>query len=207
MKEKIDLVQIDAPLYQLQNRPAIVQIPPMKFLKIFGFGGYLSEEFFLDLKFLYHLAIQMKLVKLLENCPKDYYDFRLMPIEVVTPHFYVADNYYEILIRQPDFMTQELFFSMMEKMEERLPQLFQDGRKHRVHLIEEEEGRCIQLIHFAHHCPQKTLEKIELFLELKKLKGNLRQTGYCHQIFFHDLRKAAKGTFPILMRFPFQEDS
>lgn len=47
MKEKIDFVQLDATLYHLQNRPFILEVPRMKFLKISGFGTSLSTAFFL----------------------------------------------------------------------------------------------------------------------------------------------------------------
>lgn len=106
-----------------------------------------------------------------------------MPIEVITPLPFMKEKYYEILIRQPDFMTVDLFLEMLQHMKMRQPRLYTSDCQQRVAFIEEKEGPCIQLAHLVHHCPQKTDQKVKKYLKLHGDHYEIKKPSYCHQIF------------------------
>lgn len=105
-------------LYLPKSKPTIINIEPLKYITIEYQGNPNDEEFSLVMEAIYGLSYAVKMKsKKLEN----YYEYTVFPLEGIwdlvdyTKNSSDKDNYQaKIMIRQPDFLDEELFEAYKE---------------------------------------------------------------------------------------------
>lgn len=113
---KLDYKKTYKELYLPKKSPVIVTVPPINFVMIDGEGNPNGEEFALATGALYSFSYGVKMSYKSKDVPIGYYDYVVFPLEGVwdlidkTLSPTDKNNFkYKIMIRQPDFLTTDLF--------------------------------------------------------------------------------------------------
>jgi hypothetical protein len=137
-------------LYLPQSIPTIIDVPSMSFAIIDGEGDPNNEEFALATAALYSFSYAVKMSYKSKEIPKGFYDYTVFPLEgiwdLVDKNKSNTDksNFaYSIMIRQPDFLTNELFDRFVTETKKKKPNAYLD--KIRYETIT--EGLCCQMLH------------------------------------------------------------
>lgn len=107
----------DKELYLPKKNPVIIEIPEQKFIMLKGSGDPNSKEFIEAIGVLYSLAYAIKTMPKKGIVPEGYFDYTVFPLEGIWDKgekskgldvLIKEDLIYTIMIRQPDFVTQDL---------------------------------------------------------------------------------------------------
>ncbi|NKF06796.1 GyrI-like domain-containing protein [Clostridium gasigenes] len=116
--------------YIPKEKPALIDIPEFKFFMIKGKGNPNSEEFSEAIGVLYSLAYAIKMMPKNGYIPEGYFEYTVYPLEGIWDLTEVGkkqkilnkDEFiYKIMIRQPDFVTEELIVKAMEIVKKKKP--------------------------------------------------------------------------------------
>lgn len=142
----------DKKLYLPDENPAIVEVPEQKFIMIKGKGNPNDKEFSDAIGVLYSLAYAIKTMPKNGIEPEGYFDYTVFPLEALwdkteeskcSSTLIKEELIYIIMIRQPDFVTQDLLSKAIEIVKKKKPH----------NLIENVEfgiindGLCVQMLH------------------------------------------------------------
>ena len=124
--EKIDYKKTEKHLY-IPKQPAIVEVPEMVFFAVDGRRDpNTAPAYAAAMEILYGLSFTVKMSKMGGEEPEGYFEYVVPPLEGLwwtdDPAFdgrAPADKslfYWTSLIRQPDFVTEEVFSWALEKL-------------------------------------------------------------------------------------------
>ncbi|MEA4846374.1 MAG: GyrI-like domain-containing protein [Clostridiaceae bacterium] len=194
----------DKGLYLPKNRPEIVIVPSMRFFMLDGRGNPNNEDFAEAVGVLYSLAYAIKMMPRKGYTPEGYYDYSVFPLEGVwdlapeARELEVLDKdslIYTIMIRQPDFVTDETAQRAIEAVAKKSkhPLL----TKVRFGCIE--EGLCVQMLHIGSFDSEPaSFAVMEEFCEA----NGLRRLSKIHrEIYLSDARKTAPERLQTVLRF------
>ncbi|HSP47969.1 MAG TPA: GyrI-like domain-containing protein [Clostridiaceae bacterium] len=149
---KIDYKKNYRGIYFPKNVPTIVDIPEMSYITIEGAGNPGGEEFKKSVEVLYALSYAVKMSYKSDDVPEGYQEYTVFPLEGIwdlvdyTKPVTDKDNYkYKLMIRQPDFLTEELFNRFKAQVEKKKPQL----EVSRANLETITEGLSCQIMHIG----------------------------------------------------------
>ena len=118
-------------LYLPKNKPEVIDIPEFKFITIEGEGSPADSVFTDYIGALYSLAYTIKMMpKKMDRQPKGYFDFTVYPLEGVWDindkakanfkgRINKEDLVYKLMIRQPDFVSENFYSEMLEVAKKR----------------------------------------------------------------------------------------
>ena len=148
--EKLEYKKVYKELYLPKATPSIVAVPSINFAMIEGTGDPNGEEFGLTTAALYSFSYAVKMSYKSDNVPEGFYDYTVFPLEGEwdlvdkTIASTVKSNYkYKIMIRQPDFLTTDLFERFLLQVKKKKPNPYLD----KIQLVAMEEGLCCQMLH------------------------------------------------------------
>ena len=168
--DKIDYKRTEKHLY-LPKVPAIVDVPEMVFFAVDGKGDpNTSEDYAAAMELLYGLSFTVKMSKMGGETPEGYFEYVVPPLEGLwwteepgfdgRPPKDKADFRWTSLIRQPDFVTEEVFSWAKERLLKKKPAL--DLKKAR--FLRWREGVCAHVVHAGPYDDEPgTLDKLEAF--------------------------------------------
>ena len=169
-------------LYSVKQMPIIVNVPKQKFILVKGKGNPNESDFSDRISVLYSLAYAIKI--LFKNVMKnktdnEITDFTVYPLE----GFWKKVNgeeldknklEYTLLIKQPDFITQEIFTKAIENIKKKKPDALYDEISFR----KIEEGKSIQILHVGSYDDEpKSFEQMNEFAR----KLDLTRIGDSHK--------------------------
>jgi len=194
-------------IYLPKNIPELVTIPRFKYVSIYGEGNPNSSYFKEHIQALYSVAYAIKMsLKKRGDLPKNYIDWTVYPLEGVwdisekaKQHFTGQINkdelVFNLMIRQPEFITFEFFAEMLELTKNKKPQKLLEKLK----LQEIEEGPCVQMLHIgSYDTENETFKVMETYAEENNLK---RKSKIHREIYLSDFRKVAKDKLKTVLRF------
>lgn len=169
-------------LYGVKQTPVIVEVPKQKFILVKGKGNPNEVDFSDRISALYSLAYAIKM--LFKNAMKnktdnEITDFTVYPLEgfwkkANGEEIYKNKLEYTLMIKQPDFITQEIFTKALENIKKKKPDALYDEMSFR----EIEEGKSIQILHVGSYDEEpKSFEQMNEFAR----KLNLRRIGDFHK--------------------------
>ena len=169
-------------LYSVKQMPIIVNVPKQKFILVKGKGNPNEVDFSNRISALYSLAYAIKI--LFKNAMKnktdnEITDFTVYPLEGLWEKVNGAELdknklEYTLMIKQPDFITQEIFTKALENIKKKKPNALYDEMSIR----EIEEGKSIQILHVGSYDEEpKSFEQMNEFAR----KLNLRRIGDFHK--------------------------
>ena len=190
--------------YLPKSKPEVVDIKEFKFIQLSGEGNPNSEGFSEAIGVLYSLAYAIKMMPRNGIDIDGYYDYVVYPLEGLwdlkeeARGKEVLDKdklVYTLMIRQPDFVTEEVFNKAMEIVKKKKPHRLLDN----VNFESREEGKCVQMMHIgAFDDEAMTFEVMKKFCN----DNNLEIKTLVHrEIYISDFRKTATDKLKTVLRY------
>lgn len=200
--EKQDYKKVFKELYLPKEQPTIIDIPSINFAMIDGEGDPNSEAFSLATEALYSFSYAVKMSYKSSVVPEGFYDYTVFPLEGVWDLLDVSkgitdkNNFkYTIMIRQPDFLTKDLFERFVTETKKKKGNAFLDQIK----FGSITEGRCCQMLHVGSYDDEPaSFEKMEQFC---KENGYERLFKKHREIYLSDPRKTETSKLKTVLRF------
>jgi hypothetical protein len=194
----------DKVLYVPKNQPEVITIPPMKFFMLNGKGNPNNESFSEAVGVLYSLSYGIKMMPKKGTTPEGYFEYTVFPLEGVwdlaeeARGLEVLDKdslVYTIMIRQPDFVTDELAQSVIESTRLKKPHPLLEN----VQFGSIEDGLSVQMLHIGPYDTEtESFNKMEAFCK----DNDLRRVSKIHrEIYITDFRKTAPEKLKTVLRF------
>jgi hypothetical protein len=189
-------------LYLPKTIPSIVTVPSINFVMIEGQGDPNSEEFALKTAALYSFSYAVKMSYKSDNVPDGYYDYTVFPLEgewdLVDKSIASTDksNYkYKIMIRQPDFLTSDLFEKFLLQVKKKKPNPYLD----KIELVTISEGLCCQMLHVGSYDDEPASFEI---MDKYCVDNGYRRICLRHrEIYLSDPRKTEAHKLKTVLRF------
>lgn len=207
--EKLDYKKKFKELYQPKSVPSVIDVPQMKFIMVDGRGNPNDENsaYQSAIQTLYALSYAIKMIPKSGNTPTNYFEYVVPPLEGL---WWLADSgefdysskskfCWTSMIRQPEFVTEEVFGAVCEMTVKKKPQL--DFSKARLEAFT--EGLCVQCMHQGSFDEEPaTLEKMKAFMAEHGLQSDLSDTRPHHEIYLSDPRKVDIAKMKTVLRYP-----
>ena len=108
----------DKDMYLPKNKPKMIEVQKMKFFTLKGKGNPNNDAFKEIVKTLYTLAYAVRMMPKKGITPEGYYEYTVFPLEGIWDLDEIGRQLerldkdrlvYKLMIRQPDFVSEELF--------------------------------------------------------------------------------------------------
>jgi hypothetical protein len=200
--DKLDYKKEFKELYLPKNNPIVIDVPSMRFAIIDGEGDPNGEEFSLATAALYGFSYAVKMSYKSKEVPNGFYDYTVFPLEGVwdlvdkTKSISDKSNFaYSIMIRQPDFLTNELFERFIAETKKKKPNVYLDKIKYDTIA----EGLCCQMHHLGSYDDEPT--SFEIMRQFCIDNGYERSSLRHREIYLSDPRKIETGKLKTVLRF------
>lgn len=200
--EKVDYKKAYKDLYLPKKSPVIITVPAMNFVMLEGEGNPNGEEFARATAALYSITYAVKMSYKSDNIPSGYYDYTVFPLEGVwdlidktVSHTDKNNLKYNIMIRQPEFLTLELFERFLSETKRKKPNVSLD----KLEFGTISEGLCCQMLHIGSYDDEPaSFEMMEQFCK----HNGYRRTHLTHrEIYLSDPRKTKSEKLKTVLRF------
>lgn len=201
MAEKYEWKKAEKSYYNPGNVPQLVDIPAFKFFTLAGKGNP-NDAFFAEyIQCLFSLSYTLKMQWKKESG----FDYAVYPLEGVwslqTPTnqndgVLDKDNLlFNLMIRQPDFVTEEYAADIIEKVKAKKPHpLLEDVKFETI-----TDGLCVQMLHIGSYDSEPmSFAEMNTFA----LDNNLSRSSLVHrEIYLSDARKVQPEKLKTILRF------
>jgi hypothetical protein len=200
--DKLEYKKAYKELYLPKAIPSIVSVPSINFAIIEGEGDPNGEEFALKTAALYSFSYAVKMSYKSDNVPDGYYNYTVFPLEgewdLVDKSIASTDksNYkYKIMIRQPDFLTSDLFEKFLLQVKKKKPNPYLDE----IALVAISEGLCCQMLHIGSYDDEPASFKV---MDKYCVDNGYRRICLRHrEIYLSDPRKTEAHKLKTVLRF------
>ncbi len=208
--EKLDYKKKYKDLYQPSTKPMIIDVPEMVFFAVEGSGNpNTSKEYQEAIELLYGLSFTVKMSKMNGTQPLGYFEYVVPPLEglwyadgIAFDGLNVTDKEqfrWISMIRQPEFVTEEVFETAKAALVAKKPQL--DISK--VKFMHMTEGLCVQIMHKGSYDEEPTtIAKMKQFMEENGYTEDFSDNRFHHEIYLSDPRKCAPEKLRTVIRHP-----
>ncbi|MEH7235412.1 GyrI-like domain-containing protein [Bacillus sp. JJ1562] len=191
-------------LYVPKSKPELITVPEQKFLMINGTGNPNSEEFAEKIKVLYSLTYAIRMMPKGGYTPEGYVEYTVYPLEGIwdlTEEGRKLDSLnkdeliYTIMIRQPEFVTEEIVERAFENVRKKKPHPLLKEVKFGVM----EDGLSVQMLHIGPYDDEpQSFEKMNEFIST----NNLEIVTLVHrEIYLSDARKVEPAKQKTVLRY------
>lgn len=191
-------------LYLPKEKPELVTVPEQKFLMIKGQGNPNNEEFAEKVNALYSMAYAIRMMPKGGFNPEGYFEYTVYPLEGIwslTEAGRQQDNLnkdellYTIMIRQPDFATEDVVERALETVSKKKPNSFLKD----VSFGTMEDGLSVQVLHIGSYDDEpRSFEKMKTFMN----DNNLEVITLEHrEIYLSDARKVEPAKLKTVLRY------
>ena len=191
-------------LYMPKQSSELITVPEQKFFMISGKGNPNSEEFSKRIEVLYSLAYSIKMMPKQGYTPEGYFEYTVYPLEGLwdlTEEGRMLDTVdkdellYTIMIRQPDFVTEEIADRALESVRKKKPHPLLDE----VSFGTIKDGLSVQMLHIGSYDDEpKSFKKMKEFIE----ENHLEITSLKHrEIYLSDSRKVEPSKLKTVLRY------
>jgi len=207
--DKFDYKKEYRDLYIPKDKPSLVQVPPMNFVMIDGEGDPNGREFEEVVGLLYAITFTIKMSKKGDFKPEGYFEYVVPPLEGLwgTKENCFSlddrDNWkWTIMIRQPEFVTNEVFEWAKAEVKNKKG-LNSDRARFEVF----DEGLCVQAMHKGPYSKEsETMEKIYDFIKKEELIDRVVLGERHHEIYLSDPRKVKPENMRTVLRHPVKKE-
>jgi len=191
-------------LYIPKQKPELITVPVQKFLMIKGKGNPNNEDFSKRIEVLYPLAYAIRMMPRQGHTPEGYFEYTVYPLEGIwdlTEKGRKLDTLdkdelvYTIMIRQPDFVTQEVVDKAFENVIKKNPNPLLDE----VLFDTFEDGLSVQMLHIGSYDDERTtFNAMNKYIE----ENNLEKVTLVHrEIYLSDARKVEPAKLKTVLRY------
>ena len=204
--KKLDLVKEFKSYYSAKPKPEMFEVGPVRYLSILGKGDPSGQQFADKIKTLYSVVYPLKF-----TCKAMGQDFVVAKLEGLW--WFNLEKYagigmvdapvkvprqeweYRLLIRIPDFISEELVNETRQKVKEKKPTL----NVEEVQVHQTRDGIVVQMLHIGPFSNElETLKQMQYYMELHQLQYN----GFHHEIYLSDFKKTAPEKLKTILREP-----
>lgn len=194
-------------LYLPQNIPTLIEVPKQKFFTLTGNGNPNDQPFGDKVGALFSLSWAVRMMPKQGFTPEGYAEYTVYPLEGIWAagqdsgaHGLNKDALvYTIMVRQPDFVNEEVFARALAITKQKKPSPFLDD----VQLVEMEDGLCVQMMHLGSYDDEPaSFALMTQFLS----DSHLERTAESHrEIYISDSRKALPEKMKTVLRYTVRE--
>ena len=197
-------------LYQPPAKPVVIKVPEMIFISVSGScDPNTCSEYKEALEILYGLSFAIKMCKMNSTQPDGYFEYVVPPLEglwyadgVSFDGLNVTDKNkfrWISMIRQPEFVTEEVFETAIAVMRKKKPQLDVSKAK----LMKYDEGLCVQIMHKgAYDEEPASIMQMKQFIAENGYAEDFSDGRYHHELYLSDPRKTAPEKLKTVIRHP-----
>ena len=188
-------------LYGVKQKPQLIEIPSAYYIMIKGEGNPNESDFSNRVSALYSLAYGIKMLfKNMDNKKNEYSDFTVFPLEGIweksdDEEFDKSKLKYTIMIKQPYFITKEIFDLAFEKVKKKKPNELYDE----VSFDCIESKKAIQILHIGSFDTEiGSFEKLDNFAS----EMNLERSEKLHtEIYLNNKNRTAEDKLKTILRY------
>jgi len=210
MSKSFDFKKEYKDLYLPKAKPSVIDVPEMVFIMVDGKGNPNTCAAYKDaLGILYGFSYSIKMSKMSLNTPKGYYDYVVPPLEGL---WWGEDGYFDgtnitdknklcwtSMIRQPEFVTREVFEETKQVLGKKKPELDLSLAR----LVSFAEGLCAQIMHIGSYDDEPAaIGVLEQFITDSGYKSDISAERKHHEIYLGDPRKTAPEKLKTVIRHP-----
>lgn len=191
-------------LYGPKDKAEILVVPKQRFFCIRGKGNPNDEDFAERITVLYSLAYAVKMMPRNGYTPEGYFDYTVYPLEGLWDlteegrEMTTIDKdelIYTIMIRQPDFVTEEVAQKAFDIVVKKKPHPLLGE----AYYDEIEDGLSVQILHKGSYDDEPlSFAKMKAFIEENGLKI---RTLVHREIYLSDARKVEKEKLKTILRY------
>lgn len=197
-------------LYMPKGKPVVVEVPAMNFFMVKGTGNpNTSESYKNAMEILYGLSYGVKMSKMGKEQLEGYFDYVVPPLEGL---WWIEEEAFDGLnildkdkftwismIRQPEFVTEEIFNWAKEQLFKKKPELDLSPAYFKIY----EEGLCAQIRHFGSYDEEgATIQRLNEFVTEQGYDHDFREDRWHHEIYLGDPRRTAPEKLKTVIRYP-----
>lgn len=206
MQHKIDYKKDYKRFYVPRTEPEVLEVPVMPFITVSGSGDPNGEDFSRAIEALYSLSYAVKMSYKRDDAPAGYYAYTVFPLEGVwdlvdydKPATDKNNLKYTIMIRQPDFLTEQGFAGFLERTKRKKANPFLE----RARFERLEEGWSCQMMHVGSFDDEPaSFARMEAYCEAN---GYVRASKLHREIYLSDPRKTEPSKLRTVLRFSVRE--
>lgn len=187
-------------LYGVKTAPTFIHVPLQKFIMISGKGNPNDTDFSDRVGVLYTLAYAIKMGYKAVSASNEITDYSVYPLEgiwklIEDTELVKANLEYTIMIRQPDFINEEMVDKAFEKVSIKKPNpLYEEIRFETMN-----DGQCVQMLHAgAFDDEPVSFRKMDEFLKNHQLE---RFEGYHREIYLNNAKRTEKSKLKTILRY------
>lgn len=198
-------------IYIPKNKPQLVEIPEFKYLTIKGQGNPNSEGFSEAIGVLYSLTYAIRMMPKKGITPEGYFEYTVYPLEgtwdltekgraQMVNGLNKEELVYTLMIRQPDFVTDEVISKAFEIVKAKKPHDLLD----KVKFETVKEGLSVQMLHVGSYDDEpRTFSEMQDFIDSNNLK---LKTKVHKEIYLSDFRKTESSKLKTVLRYSVEKE-
>lgn len=197
-------------IYCPKDQPQVLRVPKYKYFCIKGKGNPNNIDFSNRVEVLYTLAYAVRMMPRNGYTPEGYFEYTVYPLEGLWDlsekgkaegSFNKDELIYTIMIRQPDFVNEEVIQKAFEIANKKKPNtLYQE-----VFFTDIEDGLSIQILHKgSYDKEQESFYKMKEYISANKLKI---KTLVHREIYLSDVRRVEEDKLKTILRYRLVDES
>ncbi len=202
--------KVEKEFYLPKQHPERIIVPKFKYFTLMGEGNPNDEYFAEYIGVLYSLSYAVKMSPKKGIAPDNYFDYTVYPLEGVWDIKENAKNearnilnkddfVFNLMIRQPDFVTDNFARMVIERVKKNKPHELLD----KVKFDGIEDGNCVQMMHLGSYDDEpQSFEHMEEFAYKSSL---IRKSKVHREIYLSDARKVITEKLKTVLRFQVNE--
>lgn len=206
---KLEWRKQEKALYGAKTRPALIHVPEQKFIMVKGAGNPNHPDFSDRVSALFSLAYAIKMnvktAALQEETPGEIQDYAVYPLEGVWRQNgdgkgLVKENLdYTIMIRQPDFVTEEMVKAALERVKVKAPNPLYEEIGFRCL----QGGTCIEMLHLGSYDSEPdSFAKMDQFAK----ENGWERVSDCHrEIYLNSAARTKPDNLKTILRYKVKE--
>ncbi|MDO5089884.1 MAG: GyrI-like domain-containing protein [Leptotrichiaceae bacterium] len=189
--------------YAVKQVPIVLEVPKQKFILIKGKGNPNEADFSDKISALYSLAYAIKMLfKTIMKNKSDYEftDFTVYPLEGLWEkgegeEFDKSKLKYTLMIKQPDFITQEIFTKAFENVKKKKPNDLYDE----ISFKEIEDGKVIQILHIGSYDDEP--KSFDMMDKLTSELNLTRTSDFHREIYLSNKNRTSEDRQKTILRY------
>lgn len=186
--------------YGAKKSPALVTVPVQNYIMIGGKGNPNDVDFSNRVSALYSLAYAIKMAYKTTAIQNEFNDFTVFPLEGIWQKIeetvLVKENLgYTIMIRQPDFICEDIVKAALEQVKVKKPNPLFDE----ISFGTMNDGKCVEILHIGAFDDEPiSFEKMEKFMLVNNLE---RTNNYHREIYLNNANRIEISKIKTILRY------
>lgn len=186
--------------YGAKKYATLVTVPAQNYIMISGKGNPNDIDFSNRVSVLYSLAYAIKMAYKATAAQNEFHDFTVYPLEGIWKKAeeteLIKENLeYTIMIRQPDFICEDIVQAALERIKIKKPNPLFDE----VSFDIMQDGKCVEILHIGAFDDEPiSFEKMELFALANNLE---RMKDYHREIYLNNANRVEKSKLKTILRY------